>query len=245
MFKLNPVLISLIAAHGMLIPASLAFSATLKPFTPELNDNRAGVFCVCNGSTQTLRGNAQFSAGLNGTADVTLSALREAGRITADNVTGKDRITTGPQDYNVLIPDFESNTYTLYPVFDNRAITALAPVDLNTEVRDYVDVGDAQYIDARVAQVSNGTIIVDIGEEDAASDSVTNGWRMAAKQSQLFTASGTGNMVWNSNNRIAFNGETPLTGGRLAYDVSNVVTGAARFRSARLMAVFTISMSPL
>lgn len=229
MFKLNPVLISLVAAQGIMFPASLAFSATLKPFTPEFNDNRAGVFCVCNGSTQTLSGNAQFAPGLNGTQSVSLAELRNSGRITADNVIGNDRLTLGEQNLNVLIPNFEDDTYTLYPVYDNRAIAALAPVDLATEVNDFVEVGDAQYIDARVAQVSNGTIIVDIGEEGAATTATTNGWRMAAKQSQLFTASGKGNMVWDSSNRVSFNGETPLYGDRLAYDVENVVTWGGEF----------------
>ncbi|MCZ4061405.1 hypothetical protein O3W44_23095 [Pantoea sp. LMR881] len=62
MFKLNPLLLGLIAAQGV-IPAFNVTAAELKPYTPELNDNKAGVYCLCNGSTQMLSGLPQFTPG--------------------------------------------------------------------------------------------------------------------------------------------------------------------------------------
>lgn len=230
MFKLHPVFISLVTAYGLMNPATQAWSAELKPFTPELNDNRVGVFCICNGTTQTLSGNLQFAPGLSGTVDVTLAQLQSSGRIiTDDNAIGADRLTLGSQDYDVIVHDPATDTYSVFQTYNSAEISALAPVDLNAVVPDYVNVGDAQYINARVAQVSNGTINVNIGEQGAGTTAATNGWIMAAKQSQLFTASGTGTMNWDSDNRITFNSITPPPGDRLAYQINDIVNYSGTF----------------
>lgn len=229
MSKLNLVLLGLITAQGF-IPASSLAAAVLKPYTPERNDNKAGVYCLCNGSTQTLSGLPQFAPGKSGETRVTLSELQSAGRIVDDNLTGEERIAVGPQNLDVIIPDFESNTYTLYKVYDSASIADLPVVSLDTVVPDYVDVNDGQYINARVASVSNGTLNVDIGRHGAATSASTNSWSMAAKQSQLFTASKQGHLNWNSDNRITFTAATPPYGGdRLAYNMGSVVSYSGVF----------------
>ena len=230
MFKLNPVLLSLVAAQGMIFPALPTMAAVLKPYTPEINDNKVGAYCLCNGSTQTLSGLPQFTPGENGTGSVTIGELRTIGRIINDNVIGEARLQIGPQNYAIGIPNYEENTYKTYQVFNTADIVDLPSVGLDTVVPDYFDVNDKQYINARVASVSNGTLNIDIGQHNAAANSTTNRWSIAAKQSQLFTASNKGHLNWNGNNRITFTaGTTPYGGDRLAYDVGNVVEYAGVF----------------
>lgn len=229
MFKLNPLLLGLIAAQGV-IPAFNVTAAELKPYTPELNDNKAGVYCLCNGSTQMLSGLPQFTPGKRGETRITLTELQNKGRIINDSLTGKERIEIGQQTLNIRIPDVESNSYTLYQVYNSDFMTHLPVIGLDTVVPDYIDVNDAQYINARVASVSNGTINVDIGRQGAASRATTNSWSMAAKQSELFTASKQGHLNWNSNNRINFTAATPpYSGDRLAYNRGNVVNYSGVF----------------
>ncbi|MCZ4061483.1 hypothetical protein O3W44_23615 [Pantoea sp. LMR881] len=156
--------------------------------------------------------------------------MQNKGRIINDSLTGKERIEIGQQTLNIRIPDVESNSYTLYQVYNSDFMTHLPVIGLDTVVPDYIDVNDAQYINARVASVSNGTINVDIGRQGAASRATTNSWSMAAKQSELFTASKQGHLNWNSNNRITFTAATPpYSGDRLAYNRGNVVNYSGVF----------------
>ncbi|MGP4129275.1 hypothetical protein OJE16_05575 [Pantoea tagorei] len=222
MFKLNPLLLSLAAAPGLLFPITSSQAATLKPFSPLVNDNKAGVFCVCNGSTQTLSGIQRFQPGEDGGRPITVGELLSGGKIISDdNVIGADRLTFGAQDYVISVPDINGGNHPLQ-VFNSASISALAPVTPASELPNYYNVNGQQYIDARVAQVSNGTINVDIGVEGAATTAATNGWSMAAKQSQLFTASGSGAMNWQSANRIAFTGSYTEYTYNLAWWVDNV-----------------------
>ncbi|WP_034914251.1 autotransporter outer membrane beta-barrel domain-containing protein [Erwinia sp. 9145] len=229
MFKFHPVFISLVTACGIIAPAS-SLSATLKPFTPEFNDNRAGVFCVCNGSTQTLHGNQHFAPGQDGGGSIPIGVLLHTGRIISDDlVIGADRLDLGPQNYIINIPEENGSANNTLSVYNSAAINALARIDENTVLPNFFNVNDGQYIDSRVAQVSNGTINVDIGQRGASTTAATNGWTMAAKQSDLFAARGTGTMNWNSANRIGFFGAyTPYTY-NLGYWVDNVVTWQDEF----------------
>ncbi len=203
MFKLHPLFLSLIAAQGILIPVSQTSAATLKPFSPYLNDNKAGVFCVCNGSTQTLSGVQRFASGLSGTQSFTLGELQNLGGSTDYSLVGKPRLDPGNKDYPISIPAANGDTDT-FEVYNSANMIDLPPVGLDTQVPNYIDVKGGQYINARVAQVSKGTINVDIGAKGATTTAETNGWSMAAKQSRLFAATGSGNMNWNSDNRITF-----------------------------------------
>ena len=227
MFKLHPLFISLIAAQGLMLPAVQA--ATLKPFSPYLNDNRAGVFCVCNGSTQTLSGNQQFAAGLSSAQSFTLGYLQSIGS-TDYLLVGKPRLDPGLPDYTITLPDTDGSGSNTFDVYFSANMRALPTVGLDTEVPNYVDVKGGQYINTRVAQVSKGTINVDIGQEGALTTASTNGWSMAAKQSQLFVATGSGNMNWNSDNRINFTAVLPPYGGPyLTIPVDSVATYKGEF----------------
>lgn len=230
MFRLNPVLLSLVAAQGMMFPVLPTTAAILKPYTPEINDNKVGAYCLCNGSTQTLSGLPKFASGESGVGSVTIGELQSIGRIINDNAIGAERLHIGAQNYSIGVLDPNDNTYGNYQVFNSAELVDLPAIGLESVVPDYFDVNDQQYINARIASVSNGTLNIDIGKHNAAANASSNRWSMAAKQSQLFTASNKGNVNWNSNNRIAFTaGTTPYGGDRLAYDVSNVVDYAGVF----------------
>ncbi|WP_312045323.1 autotransporter outer membrane beta-barrel domain-containing protein [Erwinia sp.] len=213
MFKLHPLFLSLIAAQGIIAPAFYSQAATLKPFSPYVNDNKAGVFCVCNGSTQTLSGNQQFLPGLSGAQSFTLRELQ--GRVNNPDLSLAERpgLDPGTSDYTISVPDWENGGYRPFDVFNSANMIEVPPIGLDTPVPNYVDVKGGQYVNARVAQVSKGTINVEIGQAGAATASATNGWRMAAKQSRLFAATGSGTMNWNADNRLTFTSALPPVGG--------------------------------
>lgn len=221
-FKLNPIVLSLLAVPGLILPVQPIPAAIIKPFDPQKNDDKAGVFCVCNGSTQSLTGLPQFAAGKSGAVTTTLGQLQKEGRIFTDNLTGRERLSTGAQNFDVLIADAQNGIYTHFQAYDSLAIAQLAPVSLSQSVTDYEDVHGAQYLDARVAQVSHGTINVALGQPGA--DTLANGWAMAAKQSRLFTATQSGNINWAGDNRVTFTAIQAPAGARWAYDGDSLVT---------------------
>ncbi len=230
MFKLNPILLSLATAPCLLFQITFSQAATLKLFSPLLNDNKAGLFCVCNGSTQPLSGIQRLQPGEDGGRPITIGELLSSGRIISDdNVIGADRLAFGAQDYMISVPDVNGSGNNQVQVYNSANISALASVTPASELPNYYNVNGQQYINTRVAQVSNGTINVDIGVDGAATTAATNGWSMAAKQSQLFTASGSGAMNWQSDNRIAFTGSATEYTYNLAYWVDNVAQYSGPF----------------
>lgn len=227
LFKLKPLVISLLAAQGMMIPALPGWAAVIQPFTPEKNDNKVGVFCVCNGSTQSLTGLPQFAPGKSGEVPTTLGQLQDQGRLFSDTLTGKERLSLGAQDYEVFISDVANGLYTHYSSYNTAALSNLAPIGLDQAVTDYEEVNDQQYLNARVASVSNGTINVQLGTPGAST--LENGWEMAAKQSRLFTAIGSGNMNWDADNRIDFTGIQAPNGARWSFSDDKLVNYSGDF----------------
>ena len=223
LFKLKPLVISLLAAQGIIIPVMQTNAAVIQPFDPAKNDNRVGVFCVCNGSTQSLTGLPQFTPGKSGELQVSIGELQDQGRLVTDNnLLGKERLSLGAQDFTVSVPNEDHRSYSNFQTYNTAALSNLAPVDSSTLVTDFEEVKNQQYIDARVASVSNGTINVQLGTEGAST--VANGWEMAAKQSRLFTASNKGNMNWDSDNRITFTATQIPAVSRWGLNVDNLVT---------------------
>ncbi|WP_312626317.1 hypothetical protein [Scandinavium sp.] len=55
---------------------------------------------------------------------------------------------------------------------------------------DVGSIQDNQYINMRIADVTNGTLNVNIGQNNATSSASTNGRTLAAKQSTLFNVDG-------------------------------------------------------
>ncbi|RPD99779.1 autotransporter outer membrane beta-barrel domain-containing protein [Candidatus Pantoea deserta] len=225
MCKLNEITLSLIASLGVMFPALNGLAIELKPYSPELNDNRVGAYCVRDGTTQTLSGLPQFARGASGKISVTLNELQRTGKIINDDLINKERLDPGEQNRDILIFNAETNTFSTYQVYDNNQIANLPVVAPDTVVPDYIDVNDAQYINARVASVKRGVLNINIGDPAAAPGAATNSWSMAAKQSALFTATRQGELNWDSSNRIAFTAATPpTTGNQLSLTKDSVVT---------------------
>ncbi|MDI9222794.1 autotransporter outer membrane beta-barrel domain-containing protein [Pantoea sp. EA-12] len=223
LFKLKPLALSLLAAQGIIIPVVQTTAAVIQPFDPATNDNKVGVFCVCNGSTQSLTGLPQFAPGKSGEVQVTIGEIQDQGRLVSDNnVLGQPRLSLGAQDYTISVPNEDHRSYSDFQTYNSAALSNLAPVDSSTVVTDFEEVKNQQYIDTRVASVSNGTINVQLGTEGAST--VTNGWEMAAKQSRLFTASNKGNMNWDSDNRITFTATQIPAVSRWGLNVDNLVS---------------------
>ncbi|QWT21136.1 autotransporter outer membrane beta-barrel domain-containing protein [Bacillus sp. NP157] len=208
----HAVLFACIAAVLAPWPAAHA-QAVLAPYNPVDNDAEVGRLDVPAGTTLTLTGPQQFAAGQTGAQDTTLQQLSDEGRlVSGQQWIGAGRLNPGSQNLGITVKDPITGTNRVVSVYNNNNLFALPPVAYSTVVPDLVNVGDNQYIDARVGQVGpgGGTLDVAIGT-GANSQAPTNAWTMAAKQTDLFYADGTGtaasNLNWQGQNRITFNGE--------------------------------------
>ncbi|MBB3228106.1 autotransporter family porin [Luteibacter sp. Sphag1AF] len=195
--------------------AAFAQVVTLGAYDPQINDNLVGAQIVAPGATMTLQGPQLFGAGDPGTRTTTLGALGAANRIVSGSQwIGAARLNPGTQNFGVTVPDPITGGSRVVSTYATANLVPAAPVDASTSVSDVVDVNGAQYINVRVGTVNStgGTLDVNIGSSGAASTAATNGWTMAAKQSSLFYADGTGAspsaINWNSTNRITFTGVT-------------------------------------
>jgi autotransporter family porin len=214
----------MMTAQLLFYPAIQSQAVTLAAYTPQGNDDQVGKLVVSGGS-ETLTGNQAFTAGDDGAVTTTLGQVAIA---SGSQFLNQDRLDPGPQNFAITTPDAATGTNTTFQVYNSASLVALAPVSSATSVPDVQNVNDAQYINARVADVSGGTLDVNIGQANALSSASTNSWSMAAKQTQLFDVSGTGTVNWNSNNRISFFGATatPDSSGSAtsSYAVQNLAT---------------------
>jgi outer membrane autotransporter protein len=206
--------LAIAAAIGSVPLAAGAQNVTLGVFSPTVNDNLNGATVVDQGNAVTLSGPQQFAAGDTGTRNTTISSLDGRGLIfSGSQWVGADRLNPGTQNFGVSVPDPITGGRRVVSTYNSANFVGLAPVDGSTTVPDVVNVSGGQYINTRVATVgpTGGALTVNIGSAGVPTDSATNGWTMAAKQSSLFYADGTGGATssidWTSRNRITFNGE--------------------------------------
>ncbi|NID14151.1 autotransporter outer membrane beta-barrel domain-containing protein [Luteibacter yeojuensis] len=218
------------------LPSAKAQQVVLQPYDPVNNDGKVGQTVVGAGADVILSGPEQFQAGSSGAQNTTLGALDTLGRL----MSGKEwidapRLNPGTQNFGVSVPDPITGGRRVVSVYNSANLFPTPPVTYATTVPDVVNVNDQQYIDARVATVTSagGTLTVDIGTPGAASSGAANGWTMAAKQSSLFYADGTGSAVsnidWTSNNRITFTGEVADPTEPQTYSVTYVAHFAGTF----------------
>ncbi|MFS2224182.1 autotransporter outer membrane beta-barrel domain-containing protein [Pantoea sp. B65] len=204
-------------------------AATLLTYTPGTNDNLVGSLNV-SGSSETLSGNQKFSAGVDGSVNTALGGLTVT---SGQQFIDKPRLDPGPQNFAITVPDPATGGNTIFQVYNTANLVAQPSVTNSTLVPDIQNVGGNQYINARVANVSNGgTLSVNIGSGTASSTASTHAWSMAAKQTSLFNVDGASGAVstlnWDNNNRISFFGSaaTPVSGTRAAktFVAEDVVT---------------------
>ena len=221
--KLNPIALGMMAAQLLFTPVMSVEAATLGAYTPQANDNQVGKLVVSSG-TETLSGNQAFTAGTDGAVT---TALGQVVITQGSQYLNQDRLDPGPQNFAITIPDAATGSNTTFQVYNPANLTALAPVTGTTSVPDVQNVLGEQYINARIADVTGGTLNVNIGQPNAASSAGTNSWSMAAKQTQLFDVGANSTVNWNSNNRISFFGSAATPNGASAtssYQVQNLAT---------------------
>lgn len=212
-----------------LCPAQYSLAVVLQPFDPVNNDQQVGALQVNDGIAVNLTGNQQFVPGLTGGATTTVGTLQSQNRIVNDHGTiGALRLDTGAQNYAITIPDPITGGNTTFQVYDSNNLSDLPPVTASQSLTDIVDVQDNNYINTRVANVSNGsTLNVNIGQPGADTSASTNSWTMIAKQSSLFYVDGNSltptTLNWTSNNAISFNGSYGTPGAQLSFPVNNLV----------------------
>ena len=198
-----------------------AFSqnVTLAQYNPQTNDNEVGATIVAAGATVNLSGPQQFTTGDSGARNTTLGALLSINRVLSGSQwIGAARLNPGSQNFGVTVPDPITGGTRVTSTFATANLVPVAPVTNATTVPDDVNVNGAQYIDMRVATIGQGggTLNVNIGGASGSlSTAGTNAWTIAAKQSSLFYADGSGGNAstinWNSNNRISFIGDVAPT----------------------------------
>jgi outer membrane autotransporter protein len=227
--KVALAVLSVISFPSVLLYPHPATAVVLEPYNPVDNDQLAGRV-TANGTTLDLTGVQRFQTGVDGAVNTTLGDLLNKNLVVNGNTfINADRLDIGPQNFGITIPDPTTGGNTTFQVYNPSSLTALPKIDSSTAVADIVNVGDNQYINARVADVNNGgTLNVNIGQPNSASTASSNGWSMAAKQSTLFNVDGTtggdSTLNWNSNNRITFTGSAADPTVPRQYAVTNLIT---------------------
>src|SRR5471030_3124227 len=233
--KVALAVLSVVASPCVFLFPFPAAAVVLQAFNPADNDQLVGDLLVTSGSSVDLTGNQRFQPGVDGSVSSTLGALQGLNRIVnAHGAIGADRLDIGPANFGITIPDPTTGGNTTFQVYNPTSLVALTPINASTVVADVVNVGDNQYINTRVADVSTGgTLNVNIGQANSASTASTNGWSMAAKQSTLFNVDGTSGvdttLNWNSNNRITFTGTAANPAVPRQFAVNNVITYQGAF----------------
>ncbi|MCT4704572.1 autotransporter outer membrane beta-barrel domain-containing protein [Enterobacteriaceae bacterium H16N7] len=227
--KISIAVFSALSAPAIILFPGPAIAAALQAFNPVDNDQQVGRLEVNGGIAVDLTGNQLFAPGVDGSVNTTIGALQGINRIVNDHgVLGASRLDPGPVNFGVTIPDPTTGGNITFQVYNPANLVALAPVDASTSVADVVNVQDNQYINTRIADITNGTLNVNIGQANANASAATNGWTMAAKQSTLFNVDGTGGtdatLNWNSTNRISFTGTTANPAVPRELRVRNLIT---------------------
>ncbi len=229
MAKINPLLFGV----ALFCPVNDIYAVTLDQFNPGTNDDLAGVLNV-PGNTESLTGNQRFAMGVDGRVNTTLGNVTV---VSGGQFINRARLEPGPQNYAITVPDAITGGNSVFQVYNPANLVALPVINNATVVADIRNVNDNQYINTRVANISNGgTLNVSIGSGTASSTADTHAWIMAAKQSSLFNVDGNSatasTLNWNNNNRISFIGSaaTPTSGSQA--QASYIVQDVANFKGA-------------
>lgn len=229
MVNINPLLFGVV----LFCPLNDIYAVTLAQFNPGTNDDLMGVFNVL-GTRESLTGNQRFVTGVDGSVNTTLGSVTV---ISGAQFINRARLEPGPQNYAITVPDTITGGNTVFQVYNSASLVALPAINNATVVPDIRNVNDNQYINTRVANISNGgTLNVSIGSGTASSTADTHAWIMAAKQSALFNVDGNSatasTLNWNNNNRISFIGSaaTPTSGTQA--QASYIVQDVANFKGA-------------
>ncbi|MCI3971525.1 autotransporter outer membrane beta-barrel domain-containing protein [Burkholderia contaminans] len=185
--------------------AAIASGGTCAPgsFSPTVNDNLAGSATVSGGDTVGVSG---AWTGAGGDPGYTLTPIGSTTIVSGN--PNQPLLSLGGKTRSVSTPDSITGTHTSVATYDSSAFAASTAG--TTAVPVYHDVNGDQYVNARIGTVAatGGTLNVSIGNAANAPDAAGNAIEMAAKQTDLTFADGTGaaksTVTWNSRNQIRF-----------------------------------------
>ncbi|OXI47968.1 autotransporter outer membrane beta-barrel domain-containing protein [Burkholderia aenigmatica] len=192
--------------------AAVASNGTcaLGSFSPTVNDNLVGATTVSGGDRVSLTG-----AWTGATGDMGYTQMPLGSTSVISGNPNQPLLTLGGKTQSVGTPDSITGGRTSVATYDSSAFT---PSNAgSTIVPVYHDVNGNQYVNTRIGTVANsgGTLDVSIGNPANAPAAAGNAITIAAKQTDLTYADGTGSapsvINWNSRNQIWF-----ITGDYLA-----------------------------
>ncbi|WP_110420802.1 autotransporter outer membrane beta-barrel domain-containing protein [Burkholderia vietnamiensis] len=179
-------------------------SCTVGSFSPTGNDNLAGATTVTGGDTVAAPG--AWTSQNGGDAGYTRVPLGTTTIVTGN--PGQPLVSLGGKTQSVSTPDSITGTHASVATYNS---SAFAGSTLGaTYVPLYHDVDGNQYLNTRIGTVerSGGTLNVSLGNAANAPDAAGNAITIAAKQTDLAFADGTGTassvVNWNSRNQGLF-----------------------------------------
>ncbi|MCR4465173.1 autotransporter outer membrane beta-barrel domain-containing protein [Burkholderia sp. SCN-KJ] len=179
-------------------------SCALGSVSPTVNDNLAGATTVSGGDAVGVTG--AWTAQNSGDAGYTRIPFGTTTIVSGN--PDQPLVSLGGKTQSIGTPDTIMGTHTSVATYDSSAFAA-STVGA-TDVSVYRDVNGDQYVNTRIGTVdrSGGTLNVSIGNPANAPGSAGNAITLAAKQTDLTVADGTGAtpsvVNWNSRNQVWF-----------------------------------------
>ena len=211
--------------------AAVANGATcaLGRFSPTVNTDLVGATTVSGGDRVGLTG-----AWTGATGDMGYTPMPLGNTSIISGNPNQPLVTLGGKTQSVGTPDSITGGRTSVATYDSSAFVSSTAG--STVVQVYHDVNDNQYVNTRIGTVANsgGTLDVSIGNPANAPAATGNVMTIAAKQSDLAYADGTGSapsvINWNSRNQIWFiTGDYLASGGPVGSIELDVPTYAGTF----------------
>ncbi|MBZ5792041.1 autotransporter outer membrane beta-barrel domain-containing protein [Burkholderia contaminans] len=204
-------------------------TCALGSFSPTVNDNLAGATTVSGGDRVSLTG-----AWTGATGDMGYTPMPLGNTSIISGNPNQPLVTLGGKTQSVGTPDSITGGRTSVATYDSSAFVSSNAG--STVVQVYHDVNGNQYVNTRIGTVANsgGTLDVSIGNPANAPAAAGNVITIAAKQTDLTYADGTGSapsvINWNSRNQIWFiTGDYLASGGPVGSVELDVPTYAGTF----------------
>ncbi|WP_042978176.1 autotransporter outer membrane beta-barrel domain-containing protein [Burkholderia sp. AU4i] len=204
-------------------------TCALGSFSPTVNDDLAGATTVSGGDRVGLTGGWTGATG-----DMGYTPMPFANTPIISGNPDQPLVSLGGKTQSVGTPDSITGGHTSVATYDSAAFVASTAG--STVVQVYHDVNGDQYVNTRIGTVANsgGTLDVSIGNPANAPAATGNAITIAAKQTDLTYADGTGStpsvINWNSRNQVWFiTGDYLASGGPVGRVELDVPTYAGTF----------------
>lgn len=210
-------------------PVATGGACAIGGYGPVANDNLAGAATVSGGDRIGVTG---AWTGATGDAGYTMAPLGSTSTVSGD--PGQPQLSLGGKTQSVSTPDSITGAHTSIATYNSSEFAASNAGSVDVPV--YHDVNGNQYVNTRIGTVANGggTLDVSIGNPANAPSAAGNAITMAAKQTDLTFADGTGAapsvVNWNSRNQVWFTtGDYLANGGPVGSIQLDVPTYAGTF----------------